>query len=125
VNPLRYAVPAARKSWVAIHCHPRDACVAPLGAAKYLRFSSSAKHMLTNPDWPKGSRKASIPTQNPSWCTRTEPRQRRPPYGFAPLPGNAVSAPDSRSSLGGHMQKYLWLKCQPVSRHSAHATLAN
>ncbi len=58
VNPLRYAVPAARKPWVAIalrspcfaqaqgghpwppvgrmrptHGHPRAACVAPLGAA--------------------------------------------------------------------------------------------
>ena len=29
---LRGAVPAARKPWVAIHGHPRDACVAPLRA---------------------------------------------------------------------------------------------
>ena len=27
---LRCAVPAARKPWVAIHGHPRDACVAPV-----------------------------------------------------------------------------------------------
>jgi hypothetical protein len=33
VNPLRCAVPAARKPGVAIHGHPRDACVAPLEAA--------------------------------------------------------------------------------------------
>jgi len=33
VNPLRCAVPATRKPWVAIHGHPCDACVAPLEAA--------------------------------------------------------------------------------------------
>src|SRR6266481_83663 len=33
VNPLRCAVPAPRKPGVAIPGHPRDACVAPLGAA--------------------------------------------------------------------------------------------
>ena len=33
VNPLRYAVPAARKPGVAFHGHPCDACVASLGAA--------------------------------------------------------------------------------------------
>ena len=30
---LRFAVPAARKPWVAIHGHPCDACVAPLATA--------------------------------------------------------------------------------------------
>ena len=44
VNPLRYAVPAARKPGVAIHGHPRDACVAPMEAAgKTSCFSRSGK----------------------------------------------------------------------------------
>jgi hypothetical protein len=32
LGALRYAFPAARKPWVAIHDHPRDACVAPFQA---------------------------------------------------------------------------------------------
>jgi hypothetical protein len=44
VNPLRYAIPASRKPGVAIHGHPRDACVAPLEAAgKTSCFSRSGK----------------------------------------------------------------------------------
>ena len=45
VNPLRCAVPATRKPWVAIHGHPCDACVAPLEAAgKTSCFSRSGKY---------------------------------------------------------------------------------
>src|SRR5882724_6330097 len=33
LRALRYAVPAARKPWVAFHGHPCDACVAPACAA--------------------------------------------------------------------------------------------
>src|SRR5258708_39921898 len=49
VNPLRCAVPAPRKPWVTFHGHPRDACVARLGAAgKTSCFSRSGKR-LPNP----------------------------------------------------------------------------
>jgi hypothetical protein len=37
---LRCAVPAARKPGVAVHGHPRDACVAPLATAIITRTGS-------------------------------------------------------------------------------------
>ena len=49
VNPLRCAVPATRKPWVAIHGPPRDACVAPMGAAGKTSCFSRSEKCLSDP----------------------------------------------------------------------------